>query len=186
MTTTDLGPQTQRLQMVPTAVRRAAQLCPLMVTGIRDNTATRTLAETRRALEEAPQAKSPMCRTTVVRAHRESPRGSALAQIPSQESPEEPGLPSPMSSWWRLKTSLSPRATFQCVSASTWPFHCPSLRPRSRSGSRTAGPSGRSRILELTHLPPLALVEQDQQEGVQAPEEREAWAASVLSVHPRQ
>lgn len=164
MTTTDLGLQTQRLQMGPTAVRRAAQLCPVMETEIWASTATKTPAETTQAPEEALQARSPTSRPTGARAHRASPRGSALAQTPSQGSPVEPGLPSPTSSWWRLRTSSSPRATCQCVSGSTWPCRFPSLRPRSRSGSRTAGPSGRNRTPEQTHLPPLAQEEQEVQE----------------------
>lgn len=176
MTTTDLGPQTQRLQTGPTAVRRVAQLCPVMETEIWAITATKTPAETPQAPEEA---RSPTSRPTGARARRVSPRGSALAQTPSRGSPAEPGLPSPTSSWWRLRTSSSPRATCQCVSGSTWPCHFPSLRPRSRSGSRTAGPSGRNRTLEQTRPPPQAQEEQEAQE-----EQAEAWGASALSAHP--
>lgn len=180
MTTTDLGPQTQRLQTGPTAVRRAALLCPVMETEIWASTASRTPAETPRALEEALQARSPMSRPMGVRA---SPRGSALARTPSRGSPEGPGLPSPMSSWWRWKTSSSPRATYRCVSGSTWPCRSPSLRPRSRSGSRTAGPSGRSRIPEPTPPPPPAQEEREALEQ-EVREEQEAWGASALSVRP--
>lgn len=176
-TTTDLGPQTQRLQMAPTAVRRAAQLCPVMETEIWDSTASRTPPETPRAQVELPQARSPMGRPTGARGP--NPRGSALAQTPSQESPVEPGLPSPTSNWWLWRTSLSPRATCQCASGSTWPCHCPSLRPRSRSGSRTAGPSGRNRTPAPTPLPPPA----PEVPGAQV-EEQEAWGASVLSARP--
>ena len=49
MTTTDPAPRTQRLQMGPIAVKRAAQLCPAMETQIWVNTAT-TSAETPQAL----------------------------------------------------------------------------------------------------------------------------------------
>ena len=117
------------------------------------------------------------------RANRVNLRGSALARTPSRESPAEPGLPLPTSSWWHWKTSSSQRATCQCVSGSIWLCRSLSLRPRSRSGSKTAGPSGRNRILELTPLPRLV---QDQEEwGEQeVQEEQEAWGASALSVRP--
>lgn len=183
MTTTDLGPQTQRLQMGPTAVRRAAQLFPVMETEIWASTVTRTLGETPWALEEALQARSPTARPMGVKAHRASPKESARVQTPSQGSLEGPGLPSPTSSWWRWKTSSSPHVTYQCVSGSTWRCLSPSLRPRSRSGSRTAGPSGRSKTLVQTPLPPLAREEQEAQEP-EVPEEQEASGASAHSVRP--
>lgn len=123
MITTDLGPQTQRLQMGPTAVRRAAQLCPVMERETWANTATRTPAETPQALQEG--ARSPMPRPTGARAHRASPRGNVLVRTPSRGSLVEPGLPSPMSSWWHLKTSSSPHVTCQFVSGSTWPCRSP-------------------------------------------------------------
>jgi len=130
MTITDLGPQIQRLQTGPTAVRRAAQHCPVAETEIWASTASRTMAEKPRALVEAPQASSPMSRPTGDRKRRANQRGSALARTPSRGSPVEPGLPSRMSSWWRWRTSSSQRATCQFASGSTWPCHSPSPRPR--------------------------------------------------------
>ncbi|KAA8589205.1 hypothetical protein FQN60_010550 [Etheostoma spectabile] len=57
-TTTEPGALTQMLQTGPTAVRRAAQLCPVTETEIWASTATRTLAETPKAPEAAPRARS--------------------------------------------------------------------------------------------------------------------------------
>ena len=177
MTTTDPGHQTQRLPMAPTAVKRAAQPCPVVERENRASTATKTPPETPRAQEEGLQARSAMARPMGARGA--SPRGSAQAQTPSQGSPVEPGLPSRTSSWWRWRTSSSPPATCQCVSGLTWPCRSPSLRPRSRSGSRTAGPSGRNKTLVPTRpLPPA----QEAQEGLG----EEAWGVSVLSAnHPQ-
>jgi len=175
MTTTDLLLQTQRLQMEPTAARRAALLFPVMETETLAITATQTPTETPRAPVEALQVRLAVVRPMVGRGP--SPRGNALAQTPSRGSPVEPGLPSPTSNWWHLKTSSSPHATCQCVSGSTWPCHSPSLRPRLRSGSRTVGPSGRSRTLELTPL--LRLVQEAQEDQA----EEGAWGASAPSAH---
>lgn len=130
MTTTDLAPQTQRVQMGRTAVRRAAQLCPVMETEILASTVIRSLGGTRQALEASPQARLATPRPTGVRSHRANPRGSALARTPSRGSHAGRGLPSPTSSWWLWRTSSSPRATCQCVNGSTWPCPSPSPRPR--------------------------------------------------------
>lgn len=46
MTTKDLRPQTQRFQMGPTAVKRAAQPYPVMQTKIWNSMATKTLTKT--------------------------------------------------------------------------------------------------------------------------------------------
>lgn len=180
MTTTGLGPQTPMPLMGPTAARRAARLFPPMETESWVLTATRTPTETPRAPVGATQLRSAAVRAMV--APGPNPRGNALVLTPSRGSPAELGLPSPTNSWWRWRTSSSPHGTYPCVSASTWPCPYPLLRPRSRSGSRIAGPSGRSRTPGQTPQPPP---EQEEEEAAGQGEDQEgAWGASARSAHP--
>ena len=80
-------------------------------------------------------------------------RVSMLMVIPGRReeteeaSPGGRGQPSPTSSWSASRTSSRRLATSPCARDSTSRSASTSPRPRSRSGFRTAGPSGRSRTL---------------------------------------
>lgn len=155
MTSTKIVPQIQRHQMDPLAVRRAIQHCSLVGTEMSTSKASRIQSNRPRAPEEAQRAKSPVGSPMGTRAHKESLRENVQAQTPSQGNLAELVLHSPMSSWLHWRTSSSLQGTYLCVSVLTWHFRSPSLKHRSRSGSRTAGQSGRNRTLVLTLLLPL-------------------------------